>query len=323
MLKRGAEATEGQRWLKSNVFGLTSALQGATSVAEFGERLVSGLVPMVGGGIAAFYLYEEHPEGLRRIAGYGLPAGAESAATVAVGEGLVGQCARERRTITLADLPSTYVRIESGTGAAAPAQAVAFPLMAKQALLGVLEIAGFRAFTGREQALCEELLPVVGMSLEILQGNLATDELLAQTQEQARQLEEQTGKLTQSQQELLSQKEELLAQQDELTEQRERLSETEQFFRSVLELAPDGLMVVDADGIIQLANAQCEKLFGYTRDELVGQQVEILVPDEIRPQHPALRERRFTASPDRAPWAPDASCMVRARMAPSFRSRSG
>jgi len=290
VLKRGAEATEGQRWLKSNVFGLTSALQGATSVAEFGERLVSGLVPMVGGGIAAFYLYEEHPEGLRRIAGYGLPAGAESAATVAVGEGLVGQCARERRTITLADLPSTYVRIESGTGAAAPAQAVAFPLMAKQALLGVLEIAGFRAFTGREQALCEELLPVVGMSLEILQGNLATDELLAQTQEQARQLEEQTGKLTQSQQELLSQKEELLAQQDELTEQRERLSETEQFFRSVLELAPDGMMVTDEHGIIKLANAQCEKLFGYTRAELIGQQVEMLVPAEVRDRHPALRE---------------------------------
>ena len=97
MLKRGAEATEGQRWLKSNVFGLTSALQGATSLAAFGERLVSGLVPMVGGGIAAFYLYEEHPEGLRRIAGYGLPAGAASAATVAVGAGLVGQCARERK----------------------------------------------------------------------------------------------------------------------------------------------------------------------------------------------------------------------------------
>jgi two-component system sensor histidine kinase/response regulator len=69
----------------------------------------------------------------------------------------------------------------------------------------------------------------------------------------------------------------------------QRLRETEQYFRSVLERAPDGLLVVDADGTISMANAQCERLFGYTRGELVGQKVEMLVPDNIRPQHPELR----------------------------------
>src|SRR4051812_46861239 len=53
VLKRGAEATEGQRWVKSNVFGLTSALQSAASLEEFADRLVSGLMPVLGGGIAA------------------------------------------------------------------------------------------------------------------------------------------------------------------------------------------------------------------------------------------------------------------------------
>src|SRR3954468_17776475 len=48
-------------------------------------------------------------------------------------------------------------------------------------------------------------------------------------------------------------------------------------------------MVVDADGVIRLANEQCDKLFGYTRFELIGQKVEILVPDEIRPNHAELR----------------------------------
>ena len=69
-----------------------------------------------------------------------------------------------------------------------------------------------------------------------------------------------------------------------------RLRETEQFFRSVLELAPDGLMVVDSDGVIRLANARCETLFGYTRDELIGKAVEMLVPARARASHPALRE---------------------------------
>jgi PAS domain S-box-containing protein len=64
----------------------------------------------------------------------------------------------------------------------------------------------------------------------------------------------------------------------------------------VLELAPDGLMVVDEKGVIQLANVQCEKLFGHTRDELVGQAIEMLVPLDVRPGHPALRET-FHRSP--------------------------
>lgn len=70
----------------------------------------------------------------------------------------------------------------------------------------------------------------------------------------------------------------------------QRLRETEQFFRSVLELAPDGLMVADEEGIIRLANAQCEKLFGYPRDELIGQPVEMLVPAGVRTRHPDMRE---------------------------------
>jgi PAS domain S-box-containing protein len=77
----------------------------------------------------------------------------------------------------------------------------------------------------------------------------------------------------------------------------ERLRETEQFFRSVLELAPDGLMVADEKGVIRLANAQCEKLFGYTRDELIGQPVEMLVPADVRARHPGLREA-FHHAPD-------------------------
>src|SRR6516164_10999211 len=78
------------------------------------------------------------------------------------------------------------------------------------------------------------------------------------------------------------------------------LRETEQYFRSVLERAPDGLLVVDADGTISMANAQCEKLFGYARDELIGNKVEMLVPDEIRAQHPDLRASFHRAPTTRA-----------------------
>jgi two-component system sensor histidine kinase/response regulator len=69
----------------------------------------------------------------------------------------------------------------------------------------------------------------------------------------------------------------------------EDLERDVEFYRRVLDRSPDAFLVIDHDGVIHLANEQCEKLFGYTRSELLGRKVEMLVPDEIRPQHAELR----------------------------------
>ena len=149
-------------------------------------------MPVLGGGVAAFYLMESDQARLRRVAGYGLSESGGAADEVRLGEGLAGQCAVGRTSTVLTDLPPGYLRISSGVGAAAPARAVCWPVLSRDALLGVLEFASFRPLKAHEEALMEELLPVVAMNLEILSHNLATQELLVQTQEQARQLEEQS-----------------------------------------------------------------------------------------------------------------------------------
>ena len=180
ILKQGAAAMDEQRWVKTNTAKITAELQGASSFAEFGQRLLSGLVPLLGGGVAGVYLFEENAAQLRRIATYGLAAGAAGSHLIKPGEGLVGQCVKERTSVTLSNLPEDYLRVASGLGAAAPTRASALPLVSADALLGVIEFASFRAFTSREQALLDELLPVVTMNLEILQRNLRTQELLEQ-----------------------------------------------------------------------------------------------------------------------------------------------
>ena len=169
VLKRGAALMDEQRWVKSNAATVTGAVQGAASLGEFGERLLSSLVPILGGGVGAFHVVDGASGELRRAAAYGLAAPAQTPTTLRPGEGLVGQCAVERKPVTLTSLPAGYLRIASSVGDATPAQATAFPIVSKDALLAVLELASFRAPAAREQALFDELLPVLGMSLEILQ----------------------------------------------------------------------------------------------------------------------------------------------------------
>ncbi len=64
----------------------------------------------------------------------------------------------------------------------------------------------------------------------------------------------------------------------------------EQRFRLVVEAAPSGMVMLDRTGAIVMVNAQAERLFGYSRTELLGRPVEMLVPPRYRAHHPGLRE---------------------------------
>lgn len=73
------------------------------------------------------------------------------------------------------------------------------------------------------------------------------------------------------------------------------LKRAEERFRNLLESAPDAMVIVDAGGIIMLVNARAEKMFGYTREELLGEPVEMLVPEAARGLHRGHRDAYMAA----------------------------
>ena len=73
--------------------------------------------------------------------------------------------------------------------------------------------------------------------------------------------------------------------------------DAEEQFRLLFEAAPNGMIVTDHGGIITFVNKQTEKLFGYSRGELIGRSVEVLVPERFQGAHPSLRAQ-FARQPE-------------------------
>jgi PAS domain S-box-containing protein len=79
-----------------------------------------------------------------------------------------------------------------------------------------------------------------------------------------------------------------------------KLGKSEERFRTVVEAAPSAMVMFNADGRIEMVNVQAERTFGYQRDELVGQKVDMLIPERHRFRDPATRSEFFT-EPDVPP----------------------
>jgi PAS domain S-box-containing protein len=82
---------------------------------------------------------------------------------------------------------------------------------------------------------------------------------------------------------------ELQASNERLANEIDAHERAEECFRRVVEFAPNAMLMTNQDGIIEMVNAQTEKIFHYSRTELLGRSIEVLVPDRYRGRHPELR----------------------------------
>jgi PAS domain S-box-containing protein len=102
----------------------------------------------------------------------------------------------------------------------------------------------------------------------------------------------------------LETKQQLIRQQEASIQDAIKRTQSEKRFRGLLEAAPDGMVIVDQEGTIIMVNAQMEKLFGYSREDVVGERVDLLVPRRFKDVHPFHRAQ-YGRNPRARPMGAD------------------
>ncbi|MFE7170055.1 HAMP domain-containing protein, partial [Streptomyces sp. NPDC057616] len=212
-LRETTRANQEQDWLKTNLARISSLMQGHRDLPVVAELIMDELTPLVSAQYGACYLAEDTERGpeLRLVGSYGSPDDTERPTRIRVGHSLVGQAARNRRPVTVEELPEGYVTISSGLGQAVPSALMVLPIVVEEQVLGVIELASVTRFTQIHQDFLAQLMPTIGVNLNTIVANVRTDELLDESQ-----------RLTA---ELQARSEELQVQQDELQRSNAELEE--------------------------------------------------------------------------------------------------
>ena len=111
-------------------------------------------------------------------AGYGYEERRHLSTSFQLGEGLVGQCAKEKKRILLTEVPGDYVRINSGLGASPPLNIIVLPVLFEGSVRAVVELASFSPFSVTHQAFLDQLTESIGLVLNTIEANTLTENLL-------------------------------------------------------------------------------------------------------------------------------------------------
>jgi signal transduction histidine kinase/CheY-like chemotaxis protein/HAMP domain-containing protein len=214
-----------QDWLKTNLERFTRMLQGQRDLAAVSSMILSELAPLVSAQHGVFYSMTNQPDGdepvLEFQAGYGYEERKHLSTRFRIGEGLVGQCAKEKTRILLTDVPDDYVRISSGLGEARPLNVIVVPVLYEGAVCAVIELASFSPFSDIHQSFLDQLTESIGLMLSTIEASTLRETLLKQSLSLAEELRAQQEELTESNEDLGRQAR-LLAEQNIEAEQRNR-----------------------------------------------------------------------------------------------------
>jgi HAMP domain-containing protein/signal transduction histidine kinase/CheY-like chemotaxis protein len=240
-LKETTQTNTEQDWLKTNLAKFSSMMQGQKTLENVSEMIMSQLTPLVSAHHGAFFVVESDSDGLslKLSSSYAYRERKNVANHFRIGEGLVGQCAREKKTILLTRVPADYIQINSGLGEATPLNIIVLPVLFEGEVKAVVELASFHPFSAIHQLFLDQLSVSIGIVLNMITANMRTEQLLLQSQG-----------LTQ---ELQSQSKELTVQQEELKRSNMALE------IQAVELEEKARLLVDQNGRVEVKNREVEQ----------------------------------------------------------------
>jgi CheY-like chemotaxis protein/HAMP domain-containing protein len=226
-----------QDWLKTNLARFTNMLQGQRDLAAVGRLLLSELTPLVNAQIGVIYQSEsEQASDLKLLSAYADDGASSHPHAVRVGEGLIGQCAAEKRRMLISELPSNVVPIGSASFKVPPRNVIVLPVLFESQVKAVIELGSISAFTALQIAFLEQLTASIGIVLNSIEATMQTEGLLKQSQQLAGELQTQQRELQQTN-EQLEQKAEQLAERNVEVERKNQ--EIEQARRALEEKATE------------------------------------------------------------------------------------
>jgi len=224
LIERATRIRERQDWLKGGQAGLSERLVGDQKLDELGANALSFLCEYLEAKAGALFVADG--AFFRRCATYAVPTTAALPERFALGEGLLGQAAKDGRAFHVREVPEGYLLIGSGLGQDRPRQLLIAPTTADDAVNAVVELGFFERVDDDAVELMTRCAEVIGAAVRSSQSRARILELLEETQRQAEELQAQSEELRVSNEELEEQSRALQQSQVRLEQQQADLEES-------------------------------------------------------------------------------------------------
>jgi CheY-like chemotaxis protein/signal transduction histidine kinase/CHASE3 domain sensor protein len=232
-----SEALEQQAWYRTGQTQLSESIIGELALPALGQGVLNFLSRYIDVAVGALYVVQEGK--LQRVAEYAYdPEYLQSARTLDIGNGLVGQAALERRVMALEDLPADYLKVTSALGDTTPRSVLIVPVEDSGMLNGVIELGFLRPLREQDSELLRRIAPSIASAIEAARYRQRLQRVLAETQQLNEELQVQQEELRAANEELEEQSNALRESQAHMEEQQAELEQTnEQLAEQAEELA--------------------------------------------------------------------------------------
>jgi hypothetical protein len=173
--------------------------------------------------LSALYLYNSETKQLELTSGYGLDENRLKGMIVDEGDGVLGQCAIDKKRIEIKDLPEDYISISSGLGSTAPNVIILEPLHFNQQLVGIIEMASFKEFTPIQYEVLDKFTAQIASTLSNVVFNETTRKMLIESRRKEEMLRQQEEEMRQQVEELIATQEEFFRKEEHYKNEIENL----------------------------------------------------------------------------------------------------